>query len=192
MSKEGRGYDTGDPSMSPTRATRATESVEAARPSKTRLKHEAHELQALGAALAELPPERLDALELAGPLRDALLEWRRTRSHEGRRRQLQYIGKLMRNVDVEPLRTAVAEARLGSARDTLALHEAERWRDELIASDDAATRWLEAHPAADAQRLRSLVRSARLDGRTPALADARRGRAYRELFRFLRDQETPS
>jgi len=94
--------------MSPTRAPRATESVEAARPSKTRLKHEAHELQALGAALTELPPERLDALELAEPLRDALLEWRRTRSHEGRRRQLQYIGKLMRNVDVEPLRAAVA------------------------------------------------------------------------------------
>jgi len=178
--------------MSPTRAPRATAIAEAARPSKTRLKQEAHELQALGEALAALPPDRLDALELDEPLRDALLEWRRTRSHEGRRRQMQYIGKLMRGVDVEPLQAAVAAARLGSARDALALHEAERWRDELIASDDAATRWLSAHPGADAQRLRSLVRSARVESSAPAPADARRGRAYRELFRFVRDQEDPS
>jgi ribosome-associated protein len=178
--------------MSPIRAPRATESVEPARPSKTRLKQEAHDLQALGHALSELPADRLDALDLAEPLRDALLEWRRTRSHEGRRRQMQYIGKLMRGVDVTPLREAVAAAQLGSARDALALHEAERWRDELIASDDATTRWLDAHPGADAQRLRSLVRSARLEAEAPAPADARRGRAYRELFRFVRDEEKPA
>jgi ribosome-associated protein len=176
--------------MSPTRAPRVTEPVEATRPSKTRLKHEAHDLQALGEALAELPADRLDSLDLGEPLRDALIEWRRTRSHEGRRRQMQYIGKLMRGVEVAPLRDAVAAAQLGSARDALALHEAERWRDELIASDDAATRWIAAHPGADAQRLRSLVRNARLEA--PAPADARRGRAYRELFRFVRDEEKPA
>jgi len=176
--------------MSSTRVPRVTESVEATRPSKTRLKQEAHELQALGEALADLPQDRLDALELGEPLRDALIEWRRTRSHEGRRRQMQYIGKLMRGVDVAPLRDAVAAAQLGSARDALALHEAERWRDDLIASDDAMTRWLDAHPGADAQRLRSLVRSARLETQVPA--DARRGRAYRELFRFVRDEEKPA
>ena len=176
--------------MSPIRVPRATESADAARPSKTRLKQEAHDLQALGEALTELPPDRLDALELDEPLRDALLEWRRTRSHEGRRRQMQYIGKLMRNVDVAPLREAVAAARLGSSRDTLALHEAERWRDEVIASDEAVTRWLAAHPGADAQRLRSLLRGARLEANAPD--DARHGRAYRELFRFIRDQEKPA
>ena len=165
--------------------------MQTARPSKTRLKQEAHELQALGEALAELPPDRLGALDLDEPLRDALLEWRRTRSHEGRRRQMQYIGRLMRGVDVTPLRDAVAAAQLGTARDALALHEAERWRDELIANDDAATHWLAAHPGADAQRLRSLVRNARLEG-APAASGARRGRAYRELFRFIRDEENPA
>src|SRR5689334_15037309 len=179
------------------RAPRASGPTDDARPSKTRLKQEAHELQALGEALADLPAERLEALPLGEPLRDALREWARTRSHEGRRRQLQYIGKLMRGVDVEPIRAAIASARLGPARDALALHEAERWREELLAHDEAATRWLGAHPGADAQRLRSLVRSARLEAASATHdADAssgasRHGRAYRELFRFIRDQETP-
>jgi ribosome-associated protein len=176
--------------MPSTRAPRATAPVADPRPSKTRLKQEAHELQALGEALAELSAERLEALDLDESLLDALRAWSRTRTHEGRRRQRQYIGKLMRGVDVEPLRAAVAAARLGPARDALALHEAERWRDELIAHDDALTRWLDAHPRADAQRLRSLVRNARLEVHDPAASpDARRGRGYRELFRFIRDQE---
>jgi ribosome-associated protein len=178
--------------MSPTRAPRATATADAERPSKTRLKHEAHELQALGEALAQLPPELLDALALDERLRDALGEWTRTRSHEGRRRQLQYIGRLMRGADAEPIRAAVAEARLGPARDALALHAAERWRDALIAEDDAATRWLAVHPQADAARLRSLVRAARLDAHPSAAADGRQGRAYRELFRYLRDHKEPT
>jgi ribosome-associated protein len=178
--------------MSPTRAPRATETADAERPSKTRLKHEAHELQALGEALTQLPRERLEALALDERLRDALREWARTRTHEGRRRQLQYIGRLMRGIDAEPIRAAVAAARLGPAREALALHEAERWREALIADDDAATRWLAAHPEADAQRLRSLVRAARLDARTPAAGDGRHGRGYRELFRYLRDHKEPS
>ncbi|HRH86098.1 MAG TPA: ribosome biogenesis factor YjgA, partial [Rubrivivax sp.] len=91
-------------------------------PSKTQLKLQAHDLQKLGMALAELPDARLAPLALPERLLDALLQYRQTRSHEGRRRQLQYVGKLMRDVDDAPLREAVAEARLGSARDTLLLH----------------------------------------------------------------------
>src|SRR5512145_3027220 len=93
-----------------------------ARPSKTRLKQQSHDLQKLGQALAALSDERLAALALPERLLDALLQYRSTRSHEGRRRQLQYVGKLMREVDAEPLREAVAAATLGSARDTLLLH----------------------------------------------------------------------
>ena len=130
-------------------------------PSKTRLKQQAHELQQLGMALAELPDARLTQLQLPERLLDALLQFRQTRTHEGRRRQLQYVGKLMREVDDAPLREAVAEARIGSARDTLLLHEAERWRDALLADDEALTRWLREHADCDAQRLRSLVRAAR-------------------------------
>ncbi|MBL8332398.1 MAG: DUF615 domain-containing protein [Rubrivivax sp.] len=155
------------------------------RPSKTQLKAQSHELQKLGEQLAALGTEQRARLELPDGLRDAIEMLVRTRSHEGRRRQLQYVGKLMRGVDPDPLREAVAEATLGSARQTLLLHEAERWRAELIADDEALTRWLAAHPDTDAQRLRSLVRAARRD--TAALAaEDRQPRAVRELFQFIK------
>ena len=152
--------------------------------SKTKLKQQSHDLQKLGQALSDLSDERLSRLELPERLLDAINEFRRTRSHEGRRRQLQYVGKLMRDVDAEPLREAVAEARLGSARDTLLLHEAERWRDALLADDDAMTRWLQAHADCDAQRLRSLVRAARREAALPP--EQRNPRSHRELFQFIR------
>ena len=155
-----------------------------ARPSKTALKQQSHELQKLGEALAALPDERLAGLELPERLQDALAEYRRTRTHEGRRRQLQYVGKLMREVDAGPLREAVAQAALGSARDTLLLHEAERWRDALLTDDEALTRWLEAHADCDAQRLRSLVRAARREAALPP--QQRNPRSHRELFQFIR------
>lgn len=155
-----------------------------ARPSKTRLKQQMHELQQLGEAVAALPESRLSDVPLPDSLREAIAELRRTRSHEGRRRQLQYIGKQMRHVDPEPLRQAVAAFQLGSARETLRLHQAERWRDELIADDGSATRWAQAYPASDLQRLRSLVRAARKDAAMPA--EQRHGRAFRELFQFVK------
>jgi ribosome-associated protein len=158
------------------------------RPSKTKLKQESHALQALGEALVELPTARIEALPLPEPLLEAIREWQRTRSHEGRRRQMQYIGKLMRSVDAEPIRQAVAEMELGRAQDSLALHEAERWRVDLIASDEAATRWMTAHPRTDAQKLRSLVRSARKDASDAP--DKRNGRAYRELFQLIRREDS--
>ncbi len=154
------------------------------RPSKTRLKHDSHELQDLGVALVELPDNRLDGLALSEPLLDAVREYKRTRSHEGRRRQMQYIGKLMRRADTEPIRQAVTDVQLGRAKDSLALHEAERWRAELIASDDALTRWAAEHAETDLQQLRSLVRSARKDA--ALVPEKRSGRAYRELFQFIK------
>lgn len=154
------------------------------RPSKTALKRQAHEQQALGEALAALSDARLAALEMPEALRDALHEYRRTRSHEGRRRQRQHIGKLMRHADLAPLQEAVAQAQLGHAHDALALHHAEHWRVELVAGDDALTQWLAEHPATDAQQLRSLIRNARKEA---ALApEQRHGRAWRELFQFLK------
>lgn len=163
-----------------------------ARPSKTQMKKESHELQELGEALLELPKAKLDALDLPEGLRDALAELARTRSFEGRRRQWQYVGKLMRGIDPAPLREAVAAQRIPSARETLALHEAEAWRDRLIAGDDALTDWMAAHPGTDAQALRSLIRSARKDAQAAAAAQAhdgapeRKGRAYREIFQLVR------
>ena len=167
---------------------------DAGRPSKSQRKRESHALQSLGEALATLSTARLQALEMPEALRDALLEYQRTRSHEGRRRQMQYIGRLMRGVDPAPLEEAVAAQRLGGAREALALHEAERWRDDLIARDEAVGEWLARYPDTDSQQLRSLVRQARKDRPAPD-ADAasrglapRQGRAYREIFQLAREQ----
>ena len=157
----------------------------AARPSKTQLKQQSHDLQTLGVAVSELSAERLAAIEMPERLREAIEMFRRTRSHEGRRRQMQYVGKLMRSADEEALREAVAAATLGSAKETLALHETERWRAELIADDEALTRWQLAHPDTDTQQLRSLVRAARRDAKDLA-PEARQPRSFRELFLFIK------
>lgn len=156
----------------------------AGRPSKTQRKKASHELQDLGEALVALPEDRLEGLEIDESLLEAIREYKRTRSHEGKRRQMQYIGKLMRRTDPQPLREAVAAMQLGRAKDALALHEAERWRSELVADDAALTRWTEAHPEADLQQLRSLIRAARKDA--AAVPEQRSGKAYRELFKFIR------
>lgn len=164
---------------------------EAARPSRTQLKQHSQALQALGLELAGLPADRLAAIELPDELRAAIDEYRRTRSHEGRRRQLQYVGKLMRTADEAALREALAAATIGSARETLALHEAERWRAELIADDDALARWLGLHPDTDVQHLRSLVRAARRDAAGLA-PEARQPRSFRELFQYLKPRIGPT
>lgn len=154
------------------------------RPSKTALKKKAHDLQALGDALAAMPADRLAALPMDDTLRSALEELRRVRSHEGRRRHMQYVGKVMRTQDVEPLALAVAQAQLGSARETLRLHQLEALRQALVADDAALTRFLAEHPDCDAQPLRALIRNARKEAALPP--EQRHGRAWRELFQFLK------
>jgi len=157
------------------------------RPSKTRRKAQSHDLQALGNSLVELSDDRLLALGLPEPLRDAIAAYRRIRTHEARRRQMQLIGKLMRSADVEAARHAVDELAIGRAQDSLALHQAERWRAELLADDEAVTRFASQHPGADTQRLRALVRNARKDA--SLVPEQRSGRAFRELFQFVREHE---
>ncbi len=160
----------------------------AARPSKTQRKRDSQALQDLGLELARLPADRLAAIAMPEALRGAIDDYRRTKSHEGRRRQQQYVGKVMRGLDAEAtdaLREALAAATIGSAQATLALHEIERWRSELIADDDALGRWLEQHPDTDAQQLRSLVRAARRDAAGLA-PEARLPKSHRDLFQFLK------
>jgi ribosome-associated protein len=157
------------------------------RPSKTQRKKTSHDLQDLGEALVAMPDDRLVDLPMDESLLDAIRVHRRTKTHEARRRQMQYIGKLMRRNDPEPLREAVAAMQLGHAKDALALHEAERWRAELIASDDALTTWTPQFPQSDLQQLRSLIRAARKDASVSP--EQRSGRAFRELFQFIRKQQ---
>jgi ribosome-associated protein len=164
-------------------------------PSRTELKKESAELQKTGEALLTLRSELMERLDLPESLRNALDELRRITNFEGRRRQLQYVGKLMRQLEPQTqqaIRDALEEQRSGSAQQTLALHAAEKWRDDLIASDDALQPWLQAHPGTDAQQLRALIRQARKDG-APSQDEVSRGqaprrsRAYREIFQIVRD-----
>ncbi len=165
---------------------------EAGPPSKTQLKAEADEKQALGEALLSLRADLMARLELPEKLLDAIAQARRISNFEGKRRQLQFIGKLMRPLDAAPIRAAIDEQANGSADLTLALHLAEQWRDRLIASDDALGDWLAEFPTTDAQQLRALVRQARKDiakPETPGQAP-RHGKAYREIFQLVRQTMT--
>jgi len=159
-------------------------------PSRSARKRESEELQSLGEQVAELPAETIATLPLPEPLVDALASAKRIGSFGGRRRHLQYIGKLMRRLDpgaLDAVRDAVSAARAPSARQTALLHRAERERDELLESDAALERWLADDRAADAQRLRSLIRQARKDAREARPGEApRRGKAYREIFALVR------
>ena len=162
-------------------------------PSRTQLKAEADEKQALGEALVTLRADLLAKLDLPEKLRDAIAEVKRISNFEGRRRQMQFIGKLMRPLDPEPVRAAIAEQAGGSAATTLSLHLSEQWRDRLIASDEALADWLNAHPAIAAgdgvQLLRALIRQARKDAvATPDKPGAapRHGKAFREIFQHVR------
>ena len=152
------------------------------KPSKTQRKRAMHELQELGERLIGLNPEQLAAIALPENLHEAVEQAQRITRHEARRRQLQYIGRLMRAVDPEPIREKLKVWDGVSTEETARVHRIERWRDKLIENDGAIGALVRAHAGIDAQRLRSLVRNAREErnaGRPP--------RAYRELFRTLRD-----
>jgi len=157
-----------------------------ARPSKSQRKRDMTALQDLGEELVLLKPERLARLDLPDNLRDAVAQARRITSHEGRRRQLQYIGRLMRGVDSTPIAAALAAWRGEAGAETAQLHLLEDWRRRLLADDGALAALCTAHTAALApdtlQRLRTLVRAARKEQ-----AEARPPRHFRELFQLLKD-----
>ena len=165
--------------------------------SRTDLKRESTELQKLGEALMTLRADLMARLDLSDKLKDALVDAKRITNFEGKRRQMQFVGKLMRLLtpeQLEAVRAALEEQRAPSARETLALHLTEQWRDRLIADEDAVGQWITQYPQTDAQQLRALVRQARKDAK-PHDQDAeskglaqRHGRAYREIFLLVRGQ----
>ncbi len=169
--------------------------------SKTDLKKESDRLQLLGENLltlnAGLMTRLIETHGLSEKLIDAVADAKRITNFEGRRRQMQFIGKLMRKLDdgvISAIEAALEEQRKPSAQATLALHQAEQWRDKLIADDDALTRWLEQDPSADVQHLRALIRQARKDAQavTERPGEAlRHGKAYREIFQTVRTALTP-
>jgi len=163
--------------------------------SRTDLKKESDELQKLGVALLDLRADLLTRAALPDKLAEAIAEAKRITNFEGKRRQMQFIGKLMRQLEpgqLDAVRDALNEQQNGSASDKLALHLAETWRDRLIAEEDAFGEWIIKCPRTDSQQLRALIRQARKDAKPekPGLAP-RHGRAYRDIFQIVREQLSP-
>jgi len=156
----------------------------AGRPSKTQKKREMSALQDLGTALVELPAERLAKIGLPEALHLAVRDAQRFTAHEARRRQLQYIGRLMRETDPAPIQAALDAMRGVSAAAIAAQHRLERLRARLLEDEQVLGEIAAAHPGADMQQLRQLRRNALREQQTD-----KPPRAYRELFRLLRDIE---
>jgi len=160
----------------------ADEDEEELPPSKTKIKKQMHELRDLGAELTELGKDQLAQLDLPETLRDAIREMKNINKFGAQRRQMQYIGKLMREVDTAPI-LAKLDAWKGTSQQHVAyMHQLERWRDRLLESDGALTELLAAHPQADAQHLRTLIRNAKKE-----IAANKPPRNFREIFQVLRE-----
>ena len=153
--------------------------------SKTRRKKDMIALQDLGKQLVELPESQVGAMGLEPRLEEAVREARRMKSHEAKRRQLQFIGRLMREVDPEPIRARLAEVEGHSAQAAARHRRLEAWRERLLADDETLTEFVSQFPGSDLQALRVLIRNARKEQK-----EGRPPRAYRELFRLLKDIES--
>ena len=153
----------------------------AAGPSKSQLKREAHALQELGEELIRLPEKQLAELDLPERLKDAVELARRISSHGAQKRQRQFIGRLMGELDSAPIRAALERFKGVDQAAKARFKESERWRDRLMAEDDAAlTEFLARFPDADRQHLRRLLREAGQEA-----ASGRPPRHARELFRYI-------
>lgn len=167
---------------------------------RTDLKKESDALQDLGEQLLGLRPKLLERLQLPEKLTDALAEHKRLTNFEAKRRQMQFIGKLMRKLEesqVEAAKAALEEQRTGVSLEQTHILVAEQWRDRLIDSDDHLGIWLDQFPATDVQQLRTLMRQVRKDeatakqkaidaqARGQILPPTKKGNAYRELFKLV-------
>ena len=155
---------------------------ETTKPSKTQKKQVMAELQALGERMVALNEGQIAGIDMPDFLREAVLEARDIKSHEGRRRQMQYIGKLMRDVDPAPSREKISQWDGQSASNVAHEHAIVRWRERLLADESAMTEFARAYPGADLRQLRTLARNANAEhaaGKPP--------KSFRELFKRVRE-----
>jgi ribosome-associated protein len=159
------------------------------RPSKSELKRQMNDLQKLGEQLVAEPRDRVKRVPMPEELRDAILMCQSITDHGGRRRQLQFVGKMMRKLDEEEvavIQRTIESWKGMSKAETAALHALERRREKLLADDNALTQLLEQHPELDVQHLRTLIRNARKEQ-----AEHKPPKAYREIFQILKDLAKP-
>ena len=155
------------------------------RPSKSELKRQMEELQKLGAQLVAEPRDRVKRVPMPDEVKDAILMCQTITNHEGRRRQLQYVGKMMRTLseeEVAVIQRTIDSWKGASKAETAALHALERRREKLLSDDKALTDLLSEHPELDVQHLRTLIRNARKEQ-----AENKPPKAYRELFQILKE-----
>ena len=160
------------------------------RPSKSQLKREMTALQKLGEALVDAPRDRVKKVPMPEDVLEAILECQQISSHEGRRRQLQFVGKKMRTLSEEE--TAIIQKTVDGWRGTskaeaAALHAVERQRERLLADDSALTDLCAQHPTLNVQQLRTLIRNARKEQ-----AENKPPKAYREIFQILKSLRAPT
>jgi len=154
--------------------------------SKSQRKRESTALQDLGKELFELSRDQLKKMDLPESLLGALLEAKRLTSHGAMRRQMQYIGKVMRDIETEPILQHLAAIRGESNLAKAAFHALENWRARLIQDDAALAEWLAGHPQTDVQQFRQLIRNARKEA-----AEAKPPKSSRALFKLLREYSEP-
>jgi ribosome-associated protein len=160
------------------------------RPSKSEAKRESDALQKLGALLVEAPRDRVKRVPMPEDVLDAILMCQTITNHEGRRRQMQFVGKKMRTLDEEEvaiIQRAIDSWKGASKSETAALHALERRREKLLADDGALTVLLAEQPQLDVQHLRTLIRNARKEQ-----AENKPPKAYREIFQILKDLNKPA
>lgn len=160
------------------------------RPSKSHLKREMTALQKMGEELVSQPKDRVMRVPMPEDVRDAILDCQRIKDHEGRRRQMQYVGKKMRTLEEDEIAAIqrVLDSWKGQSKaDTAAMHALERRRDKLLADDKALTELMAQHPELDVQQLRTLIRNARKEQ-----AENKPPKAYREIFQILKQLQSPS
>ncbi len=152
-------------------------------PSKSARKRHMHALQNLGDRLAELEPDQWRQLELPEGLVEALTELHRLKAHEARRRQMQFIGKLMRELDPAPIEAQLERWEAGTRAHKAAFRAAERWRERLLQEAGALTELLQERPKLAGTGLETLIEQAR-----SATTPARRSAAARQLFRRIHEE----
>jgi len=151
-------------------------------PSKSQQKRDVEALQELGEALVELPDSQFKRIDLPEDLRTAVAACRKITQNGALRRQKQYIGKLMRHIDPAPIQAQLDVFNGVSAEANVKLHQAEKWRDKLIADNEALTLFLNNFPDTDATHLRQLIRNARDEA-----ARNKPPKSFREIFRVIRE-----
>jgi ribosome-associated protein len=177
-----------DRTQPPARAVADDEEDQYDGPSKSQLKRDMHALQKLGVELAELPKDALKKMPMPESLDDAIRAARRITAHEGKRRQMQYVGKVMRNLheeEVAALRAALDVYHGASKSETAKMHAIERWRERLLADDHALTEFVAKYPSADVQTGRNLIRNTRRDAE-----QQRPPKHFRELFQWIKTAQT--